>query len=105
MLRQHPALEHLDVAHNTLGPLTAAAIAKALAQNTSITELDVSGNALGHDGGAVMRAALETSNTTLERCQLAASGCTQTDIVAIAEMMQSRQHSRAKKHYSRPHRP
>jgi Ran GTPase-activating protein (RanGAP) involved in mRNA processing and transport len=96
VLRQHPRMDHLNLSHNALGTLTAKAIAKLLAQNTALRELDICGNEFGQEGGQVIRAAV-ASSATLEVCSIAMSGAKQADVQDVQEVMHTKAEAAARK--------
>jgi Ran GTPase-activating protein (RanGAP) involved in mRNA processing and transport len=99
VLREHPSLTSLNVAHNALGPAAAKSIAKFLGQNKALAELDISGNELGGKGGAAIREAV-SGNGTLQHCEVALSGMTQSDCLEISDTLHARAEARARQRFT-----
>jgi len=96
VLREHPSLDALNMSANTLGPVTGKSIAKFLSANTVIRELDLSCNELTEQGGALIRE-MGTKCESLELCDLRQSGVSQTDIVALQDVLSAKAEAKARK--------
>lgn len=81
-VRHHPRLERLDLGHNGLAALSAKALAKCLPLNGVLREVELLGNKLGTEGGALVRGALEAA-PALEVCSLARCGLADADLQAV----------------------
>ena len=64
-LASNASVRELDLSENKIGPEGAAAVAKALASNESVIELNLGGNGIGPDGAAALAKALECNASIL----------------------------------------
>ena len=64
-----PSLTSLNLRGNNIGPIGAAALAKALTKNTSLTSINLSNNNIGDKGAIVLAEALKV-NTSLRAITL-----------------------------------
>lgn len=81
-VRHHPRLERLDLSHNGLAALSAKALGKCLPLNGILREVELLGNSLGAEGGALVRGALEAA-PALEVCSLGCCGLADSDLQAV----------------------
>ncbi|OQR90603.1 hypothetical protein ACHHYP_05385 [Achlya hypogyna] len=78
MLRLNPKIHQLSLRNLGYGPKLAVIVADVLESNTSLTAVDVSGNAIGSHGSKCLAAALQRNRTlqvlTLQHCGLNSDG-------------------------------
>jgi len=70
-LKSHPALEHLSLTYNRLGPDSVKYLNEALKSNTALKYLDLSGNSLGPEGASELVTGLKANKGHLEKLSLA----------------------------------
>ncbi len=83
LLRMDPGLLVLDLSHNAIGPAGAEIVA-ALADNMTLTKLDLTGNPIGDDVATTLSEVM-TRNSTLSEIHLGFTGITPRGVRTIAE--------------------
>ena len=87
-LRSNTALARLDVRYNRIGPEASTMFINAMMVNTSLTQLQLSGNPIGYHGGqAVLRAQAmlngQQRQIAIEHCSFEDSGLKVTFLFQI----------------------
>eukprot|EP00929_Paragymnodinium_shiwhaense_P109933 TRINITY_DN76554_c0_g1_i1.p1 TRINITY_DN76554_c0_g1~~TRINITY_DN76554_c0_g1_i1.p1 ORF type:complete len:619 (-),score=171.57 TRINITY_DN76554_c0_g1_i1:47-1903(-) len=78
-------LEHLDVSFLEMGPRVGAKVLEAIAENDTLTSLDIVGNNIGERGAIALAAVLAASEIRLEALNCASNAMGSTGAQAIAE--------------------